>query len=92
MAAIKRSHADTADHINGDLVLFHGAQHADVRDASRKSASEREPDFRAAAFLCVGKRAQPMNGSLQPIRIVCHVTPLCLRHSIALPLLAGLSG
>ena len=88
----QRAHAGPADHINGDLVLFHGAQHADVRDAARKSASEREPDFRTATFLRVGKRAQAVNGSLQPICCRLPRDPFVLETLYRTSPLAGLSG
>ena len=54
----QRANAGAGDDIDGDLVLFQDAKHADVRNAAREAAAEREADFRATAFLGIREGAQ----------------------------------
>ncbi len=58
----KRAHAGAGDEVDWDFVLFEDAQDADMRDAAREAASERDAHFRTGTLPGVGERAQALDG------------------------------
>ena len=64
----QRADAGPGDEINRNFVFFQHAQDADVRNAARESAAERQSDLRTHAFTRVGERPQALYRFIEPFR------------------------
>jgi hypothetical protein len=72
----QRAYAGPGDAIDGNAVLFEGAKHANVSDASRETAAECDADARPVFFAGISERTETSEGAANPFENVAQVPPL----------------